>query len=238
MQAVTGLAHRHGALALWDLSHSVGAVPVELTACDADLAIGCTYKYLNGGPGSPAFLYVRKDLQAELVPPIWGWFGDRSPFEFGLDYHPAEDIRRFQVSTPPVLSTLALEPGLDGLLEAGMGRLRAKSIRQTEYLIELYDEWLEPLGFRLGAPRDPAIRGSHVCVRHAEGYRITRALIEPANPADPAVIPDFRAPDNIRLGIAPIYTSFEDIRRCVQRMIEIVSRREYERFSAQRLAVT
>ncbi|MFQ6100545.1 MAG: kynureninase [Anaerolineae bacterium] len=231
--AVTERAHRVGALVLWDLSHSVGAVPVELDRWGVDLAVGCTYKYLNGGPGSPAFLYVRRDLQEEAFSPLWGWFGQRSPFDFDLEYEPAEGVARFLVGTPPTLSLLAMEPALDLLLEAGLEHIRRKSVRLTSYLVYLADSVLAPLGFTLGSPRDPARRGSHVSVRHPEGYRINRALIEEMN-----VLPDFREPDNIRLGLAPLYTSFTEVWEAVDRMRQVVEEERYLRYSAERLAVT
>ena len=237
MARVTDLAHQAGALMLWDLSHSVGAVPVDLNGCKVDLAIGCTYKYLNGGPGSPAFIYVRRDLQQKLVQPMWGWFAAENPFAFDLAFSPAEDISRFRVGTPPMLSMKAVEPAVDILLEAGMERLRAKSVQQTDYLIALAEQWLEPLGFTLGTPRQAEIRGSHVSLRHPEAYRINRALIE-AEPPAVRVIPDFRAPDNIRLGITPLYTTFTEIYRALDRIRTITAERIYEQYSAERLAVT
>jgi kynureninase len=232
-QAITEQAHKAGALVLWDLSHAAGAVPVALDAWNADLAVGCTYKYLNGGPGSPAYLYVRKDLQEALQPPIWGWWGQRSPFAFDLDFSPAAGMHRFLVSSPPVLSMLAMEVAVDVLLKAGMERLRRKSVAQTDYLIALSDHFLAPLGFSLGSPRTAEQRGSHVSLRHVEGYRINRALIEALN-----LIPDFRAPDNLRLGVAPVYTRYVEIWEAVQRIRRVVEERIYERFSAERLAVT
>ncbi len=232
-QEVTQLAHQSGALMLWDLCHSVGAVPVELDAWGADLAVGCTYKYLNGGPGSPAFLYVRSDLQEQLQPPIWGWFAERSPFAFELDFSPAQGMAHFLVSSPPILSSLAMEAALDVLLEAGIERIRRKSVAQTSYLMDLFDSRLERLGFTLGTPRDPNIRGSHVSIRHAEGYRINRALIEEMD-----LIPDFRAPDNIRLGIAPLYISFEEIYEAVERICCVVEEKRYLHYPEGRLAVT
>ncbi len=237
MARVTELAHAAGALTLWDLSHSVGAVPVDLNSCNVDLAVGCTYKYLNGGPGSPAFLYVRRDLQKQLSQPMWGWFSAKDPFSFELDFTPASDISRYRVGTAPMLSMKALEPSIDILLEAGMNRLRDKSVRQTEYLIFLADQWLIPLGFTLGSPRQPEIRGSHVSLRHPESYRINRALIESPPPAT-RVIPDFRAPDNIRLGITPLYTTFAEIHQALDRMRTIVEGKIYEAYSDERLMVT
>ena len=209
MAAITEAAHRVGALMLWDLSHSVGALPLALNECEVDLAVGCTYKYLNGGPGSAAFLYVRKDLQEEVLNPIWGWFGQKGQFDFGLQYQPASGMNRWQVGTPSILSLSAVEPAIDLLLEAGIDRLRAKSIAQTEYLIGLWEELLRPLGVTLNSPRDYRQRGSHVSIGHAEALRIDRALIEDLN-----VIPDFRSPDNIRLGIAP---TLHVVRRCSRR---------------------
>ncbi len=237
MTRVTQQAHAAGALMLWDLSHSTGAVPVNLNEANADLAVGCTYKYLNSGPGAPAFLYVRKDLQAQLKQPIWGWFSAQSPFAFDLDYTPAPDIAQFLISTPPVLSMQGIEPALDILLEAGIDRLRAKSIRQTAYLIFLVEQWLSPLGFTLGSPHKAAMRGSHVSIRHPESYRINRALIEAIPPA-PTIVPDFREPDNIRLGIAPIYNTFAEIQRAINRIRVIVTTKEYQKYSAERAAVT
>ncbi len=231
--AVTEKARRVGALVLWDLSHSVGVVPIDLRGWGADLAVGCSYKYLNGGPGAPAFLYVRRGLQERAQSPIWGWFGQRAPFGFDLDYEPAEGVTRFLAGTPPVLSLIALEPALELVLEAGIERIRAKSVSLTSYLVDLVDAVLAPLGFRLGSPRDAARRGSHVSIRHAEGYRINRALIE-----EMQVLPDFREPDNIRLGLAPLYTSFSDVWEAVDRLRRVVQEGRYRRYGPDRLQVT
>jgi kynureninase len=231
--AVTALAHRAGALALWDLSHSIGAMPVGLAGAEADLAVGCTYKYVNGGPGAPAFLYVRADLQESLGNPIWGWFGRRDQFDMAPDYNPAPGMLRFLVGTPPILSLLAVEPGVDLLLEAGMDRVRAKSVAQTEYLVRLWERELRPLGFALNSPRDPARRGSHISLGHPEALRIDRTLID-----EMAVLPDFRYPDNLRLGIAPLYTSFADLHEAVARIARVVRDRRYERYPAERPTIT
>ena len=239
MEEVTALAHQKGALALWDLSHSVGAVPLKMNTWGVDLAVGCTYKYLNGGPGSPAFLYVRKELQNQLIPPIWGWFADQSPFAFNLEFTPAEGINRFQISTPHILSMAGIEPALNIHLEAGMEHLREKSIQQTEYLIYLAQEWLLPRGFQLGSPLDSTRRGSHVSLRHSEAYRICRALIDPIEGEKTIrVIPDFRAPDNIRLGVAPLYTSYSDIHRALNRIKTILEEGTYKEYSKQQLKIT
>jgi len=231
--AVTERAHQSGALVLWDLSHSVGAVPVELDRWGADLAVGCTYKYLNGGPGAPAFLYVRRDLQEQLFSPIWGWFGQHTPFAFDLDYKPAKGITHFLVSSPPILSLLAMESSLDLPVEVGLERIRRKSVQLSEYLIFLVDNLLFPLGFILGSPRDPQLRGSHISLRHPQGYRINRALIE-----EMQVIPDFREPDNLRLGLAPLYTTFEELWEAVVRIQQVVVDERYLNYPADRLTVT
>jgi kynureninase len=233
MAHITGLAHRKGALVLWDLSHSAGAVPIELDKCDVDFAIGCTYKYLNGGPGAPAFLYVNERIQNDVTSPIWGWWGQSDPFEFDLNYRPAPGVQRFLVGTAPMLSTLAMEEALTPILEAGMEALRAKSILMTDYASYLTDELLVPFGFTLGSPRDSARRGSHISIRHEEGYRINRAMIEELN-----VIPDFRAPDNIRLGFAPLYISFTDIWEGFDRIRRVVEEKRYEKYPQQKLTVT
>ncbi len=168
---------------------------------------------------------------------MWGWFGAEKPFAFELDFVPASDICRYRVGTVPMLSMKALEPAIDIILEAGLERLRAKSIKQTENLIFLAEQRLTPLGFTLGTPRQAEIRGSHVSLRHPESYRINRALIESALPAV-KVIPDFRAPDNIRFGITPLYTTFTEIHQALNRMRAIVEGKIYEQYSTERLAVT
>jgi kynureninase len=233
-RAVTERAHEVGAMVLWDLGHSAGVVPIELDEWGVDLAVGCTYKYLNGGPGSPGYLYVRRELQEKAVSPIWGWFGQRSPFDFELDYDPTDGISRFLVSSPPILSTLAMEAGLDVLLEAGIDRIRRKSVLLTSYLVYLTESLLLSLSFALGSPTDASRRGSHVSIRHPEGYRINRALIE-----EMGVLPDFREPDNIRLGLSPLYTSFADVWEAVARIKRVVEEKRYLQYSTdQRSTVT
>lgn len=237
LEAICQAAHEAGALVLADLSHSVGSVPVELDRWGVDMAVGCSYKYLNGGPGAPAFLYVRKSLQQSLRPLLSGWFGARDPFDFAPHFQPADGIRRFLVGTPPVLSMKAIEPGIRILLEAGMDRLRSKSIEQTTLLIDLCDEFLAPLGFVMASPRDASRRGSHLALRHPEAFRINKALIQPAA-GQPVIIPDFRTPDNLRIGIAPLFLGYEDLVRAVGRICDIVREEEYKRFERDADAVT
>ncbi|NWG05797.1 MAG: kynureninase [Chloroflexi bacterium] len=233
MRRITDLAHAKGALVLWDLSHSAGAVPIALDDCNADLAVGCTYKYLNGGPGAPAFLYVNKKLQEKLTSPIWGWWGQKNPFDFDLDYTPAPGVERFLAGTQPMISLLTMETALEPTLQAGLDAIRAKSVLMTDYASYLTDTWLAPFGFSLGSPRDSANRGSHIYIRHPEGYRIARALIEEMN-----VIPDFRAPHNLRLGFAPLYTSFAEIWEGFDRIRRVVEERRHEKYPKQKLTVT
>jgi kynureninase len=230
---VTGLVHQIGALVLWDLSHSVGVVPLDLESAGADLAVGCTYKYLNGGPGSPAFLYVRRELQGSLANPIIGWWGHADPFAFDLDFRPAEGIRKFHTGTMPVLSLATIDAGLGDVTEAGIDRLRAKSVSLTEFFVDQWEEYLEGLGFALESPRDPAVRGSHVSLSHPDAWPIDRALIEIGK-----VIPDFRAPDNLRFGLAPLYNSHLDVHTAIQRIKTIVESGELADFEVRDMKVT
>lgn len=233
LAAITALAHRKGARILWDVSHSVGALPIDLSKAQADLAVGCGYKYLNGGPGAPAFMFVREDLQKTLDNPVSGWFSHRHQFTFAPDYEPAEGISRFLTGTPPVLSLALMEPGVDLILEAGMDAIRLKSVLQSNYFISLWEEILVPLGFTLDSPRDPGIRGSHVSLGHAEAYRIDQSLIQ-----DRGIVPDFRPPSHLRFGITPLYTRFIELHSAIRALQEIVRDRLYERFSVQPTGVT
>ena len=210
IRAITELAHDAGALVLWDLCHSAGVLDPQLAANDVDLAVGCTYKYFNGGPGAPAFLYVKPQLQNELRQPIWGWFGRRDPFEMAAGYDPASGIAGFVTGTPPILGITAASTGIELSIEAGIDAIRAKSVALTEYLIELAEEHLARLGVAIGSPRDPARRGGHVALVHPDARTLTARL------ADRKVIADFRAPDVIRFGLSPLSTSFVDVREGVE----------------------
>jgi kynureninase len=232
LPAITAAAHGAGALVLWDLSHSGGSVPVELSRSGADLAVGCTYKYLNGGPGSPAYLYVRADLQDSLRQPIQGWFGAADQFAMGASYVPAPGIDRFLVGTPPVLSLVGVEEGVRVLADAGIDRLRAKGQAMTSYLIALHTAWLAPLGFRLASPADPARRGSHVSLEHPEAWRICQALL------DRGVVPDYRTPDRLRLGPAPLTTRFTEVHDAVAIIREVVASGAHRGYPAEPARVT
>ncbi len=225
MSAMTEQAHKAGALTLWDLSHSVGAVPIHLNGANADLAVGCTYKYLNAGPGASAFLYIRRDLQEQLQNPIQGWFGRDNAFDFGLDYKPRAGISRFLTGSPNILSMAPIESGVDLILEAGIDNLRAKSLQQTDFLIDLWETQLAPYGFSLNTPREHKKRASHVSLGHPHALAIDLALINEAK-----VIPDFRTPDNIRLGCTPLFTTFEELAIATERIAQIMRTRAYERY--------
>jgi kynureninase len=224
--------HDAGALMLWDLCHSAGAVPVELDASGADLAIGCTYKYLNAGPGAPAFLYVRRELQDTLRQPVWGWFGQRDQFAMGPGYDPVPGVERFATGTPPIIGTVAVAEGVQLLAEAGIERLREKGVALTRYLIQLADEWLEPHGFRLASPRADARRGCHVTLYHPDAWQISQAL------TTAGVISDFRTPDRLRLGPVPIATRFADVRDALDRLRRIAADKSYADQPIERSRVT
>ena len=232
MAKITGIVHGAGALVLWDLCHSVGSVPVELDACGADLAVGCTYKYLNAGPGAPGFLYVGRRLHGALRQPIQGWFGQREQFRMGPDYDPVPGIGKFLTGTPDIAGTAAVEEGARLLADAGIDRLRDKGMRLTEYLIALADAWLAPLGCVVASPRDPGRRGSHVCLRHPEAWRIGQALIHEG------VIGDYRTPDRLRLGPTPITTRYTDIWDALDATRRILGGKDYEDFPAEPAQVT
>jgi kynureninase len=218
LRAITEAAHAGGALVLWDLSHSAGAVPIDLEAAGVDLAVGCTYKYLNAGPGAPAYLYVRTSLQESLRSPIQGWFGQRDQFEMERPYEPHDGVRRFLAGTPPILGLAAVDVGAELVGEAGIEALRAKAGSLTTLAIDVYDAELAALGFELGTPRAAEKRGAHVSLRHPEAWRICRALIERAH-----VVPDFRGPDSVRLGLSPLYTRHADVVEALDRLRDLVS---------------
>jgi kynureninase len=232
MAAITRIVHRAGALALWDLCHSVGAVPVELDASGADLAVGCTYKYLNAGPGAPAFLYVRRELQPRLRQPVWGWFGQRGQFEMGPVYDPVPGIGRFLTGTPQIIGTAAVQEGARLLGEAGMGRLRVKGVALTGYLIALADAWLAEHGMAVTSPRSDERRGAHVTLSHPDAWRISQALIQRN------VIGDYRTPDRLRLGPVPIITRFTDVWDALSILRQVLADRSYTDLPATPTTVT
>jgi len=232
VEKLTRLAHEAGAVVLWDLSHAAGSIPLGLDELGIDLAVGCTYKYLNAGPGAPGFLYVRRDLQDRLTSPIRGWWSTSDMFAMDDPYEPAVGIRRFLSGSPNIPGIVAVEEGVKLLQEAGAENLRAKSVALTEFLIGLADEWLVPLGFAVASPRDSLGRGGHVALAHEEAYRIGQAAI------DVGLIADVRPPNLLRLCPAPLTSSFVDVWDAVMRLHEVVNAGAHRAASSERPKVT
>jgi kynureninase len=222
MRAMTALAHRHGALMLWDLAHSAGALALDLNGCDADLAVGCGYKYLNGGPGAPAFLFVARRLQAHLRPVLSGWFGHATPFAFSADYAPATDIRRMLCGTPPILSLAALDAALEVFADIDLQQIEDKSAKLTQSFIDLVETHCAGFGLELATSRAPAARGSQVSFTHPEGYAIVQALIARG------VIGDFRAPNIARFGFAPLYLRHQDVWDAAMHLRDVLATRAWD----------
>ncbi|HUR49180.1 MAG TPA: aminotransferase class V-fold PLP-dependent enzyme [Acidimicrobiales bacterium] len=218
MLEINEVCKRAGARVLWDLSHAVGAVPVELDASGAELAVGCTYKYVNAGPGSPAFVYVRKELQAELRQPIWGWFGQREMFVMGPEYDPVEGIGQFVAGTPSILGLAALDAAVAVLADAGIRELRRKGMALVGYASDLIEARLGEFGVVLGGPRRPELRGSHVSMHHPDAYNLGDAL------SKEGVMGDVRPPDLLRFGLAPAYTRFVDVWDAVDKLTALLRR--------------
>lgn len=233
MAATTAQAHAAGALLIWDLAHSAGAVPVDLQGADADFAVGCTYKYLNGGPGSPAFIWVSPRHQGRFWQPLSGWWGHNRPFDMAVDYTPDRGIRRFLCGTQPMLSMSLVECGLDVALKADMAAVRAKSLVLTDLFIELVEARCASHPLTLITPRDHAVRGSHVSFLHPDGYAVMQALI------DRGVIGDYREPEVLRFGITPLYVGQTDVWDAVEILRDILDTRAWDRPEyARRSAVT
>ena len=214
--AITEAAHACGALVVWDCSHAAGAVPLDLDARGVDLAVGCTYKYLHGGPGAPAFTFVA-DRHAGMRQPIQGWFGQRDQFGMGPSYDPVPGAAGWQAGTPAMLSLEVAAAGIAIVAEAGIESIRAKSLRLGEVMIDAHDQWFAPLGFTLASPRDAALRGGHVALRHPDASRIVRAG------RAAGVVTDFRAPDLVRLGPGPLATSHRELVDGLERLRDVVT---------------
>jgi kynureninase len=233
LAALTAAAHAAGALTIWDLSHSAGVLPVDLNEAQADFAIGCGYKYLNGGPGAPAFVYAAARHQGQAAQPLYGWLGHAEPFEFAASYRPAAGIRQYMVGTQPILALAALEEGVDLLLHANLGELRAKSQALTDAFIALVEARCSGLGLSLASPRDAARRGSQVSFAHEHGYAVMQALIARG------VIGDFRAPDLVRFGVSPLYTRYVDVWDAAEILRDVLATGAFRRPEFQnRAAVT
>jgi kynureninase len=222
MAEITAIGHKVGALLIWDLAHSAGAVPMDLIQADVDFAIGCGYKYLNGGPGAPAFIYAAPHLADSTSQPIQGWHGHAHPFEFSRSYQPARGVDRMLVGTPPVLSMTALSAALDVFSTVTMSQLRTKSLALSTLFYALAAEHLIPRGFTIISEREAAKRGSHVALSHKDGYSIIRALIERG------VIGDFRRPNVLRFGFAPLYNTYADVSHLVEECVDIIDTKSYQ----------
>ena len=227
MAEITHLAHEAGTLVIWDLSHSAGAIPVELDKCKVDFAVGCGYKFLNGGPGAPAYIYVAERHQSKVMPVLPGWMGHESSFSFEDSYTPGQGIKRFMCGTPGILGMCALEMGVDIFQSVDMGVLRTKSQQLGDLFISLVEE--NRMGFELASPRKADMRGSQVSIRHPGGYAIMQALIERG------VIGDFRAPDILRFGFTPLYTRYVDVWQAVSTLAEIMNSNDWrdEKYAVQ-----
>lgn len=224
IQSVTDLARSYGALVVWDASHAAGAIEMNFDACGVDLAVGCTYKYGNSGPGSPAWLYVNKRIQRELQVPILGWFGNEDQFGMGPDFVKAEGIRGFQIASPSIIGIRGVQVAFAMIEEAGIDVIASKAAIGTQMMIDLYDEWLAPLGYTLLTSRNPKERGGHISIGHPDAARICVALRKFAN-----VIPDYRTPNAIRLAIAPLPTSYVEVWDGFQRIRDLTQTRQYEK---------
>ena len=218
MATVTEAVHDSGAVMVWDLCHSVGSVPVELDRCSVDFAVGCTYKFLNGGPGAPAFLYVNSEHHEHFAQPLQGWMGSAEVFEMVQGYSGASGIRRALSGTPPVTGLIGVQEGIALVERAGMENIRAKSVKLTERAIELTDELLVPQGFSVASPRRTAERGGHVTIAHERARELSKEL------TDAGVLIDFRAPDGIRLGLSPLTTSFSELEKAMHVIAEVAAK--------------
>ena len=238
MKSMNLWAAKHQSVIVWDLSHAVGAVPIDLKASHSKIALGCSYKYMNGGPGAPAFLFVEETLQQQLFNPIQGWFGHQSPFSFDSQYLPENGINRFAIGTPPILSMQAMEAGIDLVLEAGIKNIRNKSEQLCQFFLSGVVSRLVALGFALESPTEISNHGAHITLSHTASWQICKALIHGGSNKVPVVIPDFRPPAFIRFGIAPLYTSFEDLYKVICRLEEIILKKEHLLYDNKRSKVT
>lgn len=220
--ALTQLAHDHGAHILWDASHAVGALDLQFDQWGVQLAVGCTYKYCNSGPGSPAWMYINSRIQDSLSTPIDGWFGQRDQFTMGPEFDRAPGMRGFQIASPSIIGLTCVDTSTEIIAEAGMAAIEAKCAQGTDLMVELFDEWLAPLGFGLETPRDSSLRGGHLSLTHPDAARIAQALRKFSN-----VIPDFRKPQTIRVAVSPLYNSFEEIYTGFDRIRDLVQSGKY-----------
>ena len=233
IRSITDLARSYGALVVWDASHAAGAIEMNFDANGVDLAVGCTYKYGNSGPGSPAWLYVNKKIQKELQVPIQGWFANEDQFGMGPHFEKAEGIRGFQIASPSIIGIRGVQVAFAMIEEAGIAAIANKAAIGTQMMIDLFDEWLAPLGYTLLTSRTPQERGGHISIGHPDAARICVALRKFAN-----VIPDYRTPNSIRLAIAPLPTSYIEVWDGFQRIRDLTQTRQYEKIEGSDSRVT
>jgi kynureninase len=233
IKTLTDLVKSHGALMLWDAAHAVGSVGLDFDRNGVDLAVGCTYKYGNSGPGAPAWLYVSKGIQRELQVPIQGWFAQRDQFAMGANFERVESIRGFQIASPSLMGLRCIKSAFAMIEEAGITAIEAKAASGTQMMIELYEKWLAPLGFTLNTPKTASKRGGHISLCHPEASKIAIALRKYAN-----VIPDYRAPNSIRVAISPLVNSYVEVYDGFQRIRDLVSTHQYEKINEGQVRVT
>ena len=233
IKALTELVRAHGALLVWDASHAIGAIELDFDKNGIDLAVGCTYKYGNSGPGAPAWLYVRKAIQQELQVPIQGWFAQRDQFAMGPDFERSDEIRGFQIASPSIIGLRAINSAFKMIEEAGISAIEAKARTGTALMIELFDQWLARLGFELNTSREPFERGGHISLWHEEAKRISAALRKYQR-----VIPDYRVPNQLRLAISPLATSYSELFDGFERITNSVRNREYLQINDESRRVT
>ena len=223
VKALTAAARAHGALFVWDASHAVGAVDLQFDRDGVDIAVGCTYKYGNSGPGAPAWVYFNKSIQPQLDTPIHGWFAQRNQFEMGQGFAQTDGMRGFQIASPSIIGLLSIQTAFEMIEEAGIANINAKASRGTDMMIEFFDEWLAPLGYTLLTPRDSSLRGGHITLHHPEAGKIARGLRIHKN-----VIPDFREPNGIRVSISPLPTSYEEVFEGFERIRDYTASGDYK----------
>jgi len=228
IKAITDLCRSYGALVVWDASHAVGSIEMDFDANGVDLAVGCSYKYGNAGPGAPAWLYVAKRMQAELKVPIQGWFAQKNQFAMGATFEKSSDIRGFQIASPSIIGLRAIKSSFEIIEEAGIAAIAEKAAKGTQMMIDLFDAWLAPLGFTLNTSREAMERGGHISLVHPEAKRIAVALRQFAH-----VIPDYREPNSVRVAISPLPTSYVEIWDGFQRLRDLVSTRQYEKIAVE-----
>ena len=233
IKSITDLARSYGALVVWDASHAAGAIELDFDKNGVDLAVGCTYKYGNSGPGSPAWLYVNKSIQRDLQVPIQGWFANEDQFGMGPRFEKADGIRGFQIASPSIIGIRGVQVAYSMIEEAGISAIAQKAATGTQMMIDLYDSWLAPLGYSLLTSRNPKERGGHISIGHPDAARICVALRKFAN-----VIPDYRTPNSIRLAIAPLPTSYIEVWDGFQRIRDLTETRQYEKIQGSDSRVT